>query len=572
MVWALLRTRIGLVAISLVMSFVNRAAQLAMPFCMQFLLDGVLTGRHPEWLTRILIVIAGAAALQAVSIYQLRRFLTRGAHELVAELRQQLQEHIGRLPLAYYDATTTGTLATRVLRDPDSVRHLLGQGVIDFVGALVTAILAVAVLFHLNARLTVIVIAFLAAFILLLCRSARALGPTFNEQLQAYGRLSGRLSESLSGIRVVKAYAAEANERRVFAEGAGRVFLASLRTVTQQARLDIGVTVLLGTVTVLVLGMGAHAVLDGTMTLGRLVTYAMFLNLLGGPVMQAVAFAVQLSEATSGLERSAEILAEIPEDRRRRCRIVLPRLRGDVQFEHVWFSYERGQRVLEDMDFTAYAGTMTALVGPSGVGKSTIVSLIAGFYAATSGVVRVDGADLSTVQLESYRRQLGLVLQDPFLFDGTIRANVAFARPDATDREIREACRLAHVAEFSEQFEDGYDTVVGERGMRLSGGQRQRVSIARAILANPRILVLDEPTANLDAISDVLIQDALRHLVRSRTTFVISHRLSTIRAADQILVLEAGRIVQRGTHDALVATPGHYHLLHRQQFVDFRSA
>jgi subfamily B ATP-binding cassette protein MsbA len=563
--WQLVRPRRGLIAAGFVAVLVHRLSQLVMPFTMRYLFDGVLGGPHADWLLPIVAVVSAATLAQAGSAYLLNALVARQACEIVADLRLRVQAHVARLPLAFHDAAGTGALVSRIVHDVDAVRNLLNGGLIDFAGSILTAVISLLVLLYLNMPITLVVIALLTAFSYQLWRSLQRLRPAYALQGQQLARVSGRLTESLGGVRVVKAYGAEEAEARTFAAGVHRLLDTTCGMLREHSWMTVSSALLFGAATVAVVYIGAHAVAAGTMTLGSLVAYTMFLGLLGAPVNQAIAVGSQLSEAAAALERSYELLREPREDTEPPRQHRAPRLDGEVRFDHVSFAYEPGRPVLHDLSFVAAPGSVTGLVGPSGAGKSTIVSLMAAFYTQTAGVVRVDGLDLRTLQLDGYRRQLGLVLQETFLFDGTIRANVAFAKPGASDAEIHDACRLAHVCEFAEQLELGYDTLVGERGTKLSGGQRQRIAIARAILVNPRILLLDEPTSSLDATSERLVRDALVHLMRGRTTFVISHRRSTLQIADQLLVLDRGRLVEQGTHDVLSRRHGRYAELYAQR-------
>jgi ABC-type multidrug transport system fused ATPase/permease subunit len=506
-----------------------------------------------------------ATAVQGVTSFALTQLLSKAAQRLIAELRQKVQAHIGRLPVAYYDANKSGAMVSRIMTDVEGVRNLLGTGLVELLGGLLTAVFALGLLLRISPVLTGLALAFVLVFGLVLRKAFRTVRPIFRARGKITADVTGRLIESLGGVRVVKGYHAEAREEAVFARGVRRLLDNVLQSMTVIAGMSLSATLFMGAVGAVVMYVGAREILAGTLTLGGFVTFTALLAFLVAPVFQVVGIGTQLSEALAGLERTHEVLRERLEDADPRRTVAIPTLGGEVVFDRVRFAYDAGKEVLDDVSFLAAPGTVTALVGPSGAGKSTMIGLVAAFHAPTDGVVLVDGVDLSTVQLGSYRTQLGVVLQETFLFDGTIRENVAFARPDASDAEILAACRVARVDEFAERFEQQYDTLVGERGVKLSGGQRQRVSIARAILADPRILILDEATSSLDSESEALIQAGLAYLMRGRTTFVIAHRLSTIRRADQILVIEAGRIVERGTHEALLAARGRYFELYTRQ-------
>jgi subfamily B ATP-binding cassette protein MsbA len=451
------------------------------------------------------------------------------------------------------------------MSDVEGVRNLIGTGLVDFAGGLMTALIALVVLLRISPVMTGITALFVVLFSYALKHAFTSIRPIFRERGKINAEVTGRLTESLGGVRVVKGYHAEEREAGVFAAGVKRLLDNVLKSLTAMSLMSLSATVLMGLVGGVVMYVGARQIFAGALTLGEFVTFTAFLAFLVAPVFQVVGIGTQLTEAFAGLDRTREVLAERPEDRDPRRTVPLPPIRGEVEFHNVGFAYEAGKPVLFEVNLRAEPGTVTALVGPSGSGKSTIISLIAAFHTPNQGTITVDGVDLSTVRLDSYRTQLGVVLQDTFLFDGAIEENVAFARPDATKEQILEACRIARVDEFAERFEKKYETVVGERGVKLSGGQRQRVSIARAILADPRILILDEATSSLDSESEALIQEGLKYLMEGRTTFVIAHRLSTIRRADQILVVEDGRIAERGTHDSLYELHGRYWDLYTRQ-------
>ena len=563
--WALIAPRRGLLALGLGLMAVNRVSGLVLPASTKFLIDDVVGKRRIDLLGPLITAVVAATLVQGATSFALTQLLSKAAQRLIAQMRCRVQAHVGRLPVAYFDANKTGTLVSRIMNDVEGVRNLIGTGLVEFVGGLLTAALALAVMFRLSPGMTIVTFSSLALFGAVLSRGFSTLRPSFRERGRIHADVTGRLNESLGGVRVVKGYHAEGREERVFAEGVGRILANILKTLTTTSVLSLSAAVLLGVVGAGIMFVGARAILAGELTVGGFFTYTVFLGFLVAPMFQIVSIGTQLTEALAGLERTREILREQPEDQDPRRTATLPALRGDVVFDDITFAYDSGKAVLEHVSFRAEPGTVTALVGPSGAGKSTMIGLLAAFHVPTAGRVLLDGVDLSTVRLDSYRTRLGVVLQETFLFDGTIRENVAFSRPEAGEEEVLAACRIARVDEFAEGFEKGYETVVGERGVKLSGGQKQRVSIARAILADPAILILDEATSSLDSESEALIQEGLSYLMRGRTTFVIAHRLSTIRRADQILVVERGQIVERGTHASLYASGGRYFEMYTKQ-------
>jgi ABC-type multidrug transport system fused ATPase/permease subunit len=561
----LVRPRRGLLLLGLGLMLINRAAGLVLPASTKYLIDNVIGARQRELLTPLVLAVLGATIIQGVTSFTLTQLLSKEAQRLIAQLRRKVQEHVGRLPVGYYDSNKAGVLVSRIMTDVEGVRNLVGTGLVEFVGGIFTAILALVFLLNISAGLTGVALLFMATAAFLLQIAFRRIRPIFRERGKINADVSGRLTESLAGVRVVKGYHAEAEEATVFSAGVQRLLDNVLKSLTAISLMGLSATLLMGIVGGTVMYLGARQIMSGALTLGEFVTFTAFLAFLVAPMFQVVGIGTQLTEALAGLDRTQEVLAERPEDEDPRRSFAIGPLTGHVTFERVDFSYEPGKPVLHGVSFDAKPGTVTALVGPSGSGKSTIISLVAAFHEPAAGVVQVDGVDLSTVRLDSYRTQLGVVLQDTFLFDGTIRENVSFARARATEEEILTACRIARVEEFAERFEKKYDTIVGERGVKLSGGQRQRVSIARAILADPRILILDEATSSLDSESEAAIQEGLAYLMRGRTTFVIAHRLSTIRRAEQILVIEDGRIVERGPHEQLYDLRGRYYDLYTRQ-------
>jgi subfamily B ATP-binding cassette protein MsbA len=561
----LIRPRRNQLLFGLLLIAISKSAGLVLPASTKYLVDDILAKHRTEMLGPLVLAVVAATTVQAITAFWLTQLLSKSAQKLIAELRCKVQAHVGRLPVTYFDANKSGQIVSRIMNDVEGVRNLVGTGLVEFVGGLLTAVLAFFMLLRISPMLTGMALAVVLAFGVVLQRAFKTLRPIFRERGKITAEVTGRLTESLGGIRVIKGYHAEEREEKVFASGAARILENILQSLTGVSLLSLSATVLLGVVGALVMYVGGRQILNGTLTLGGFVTFTAFLGFLVAPVFQIVGIGTQLTEALAGLERTREILNESAEDADPDRSSDMRPVDGDVEFQDVRFSYEESKEVLHGISFRAPAGTVTALVGSSGSGKSTTIGLISAFHKPSSGRVLVDGVDLSTVRLGSYRTQLGVVLQETFLFDGTIRENVAFAKPGAEEAAIMEACRIARVDEFAERFPEGYDTVVGERGVKLSGGQKQRVSIARAILANPRILILDEATSSLDSETEALIQEGLAYLMRGRTTFVIAHRLSTIRRADQILVMEDGLLVEHGTHRELYEARGRYYDLYTRQ-------
>jgi subfamily B ATP-binding cassette protein MsbA len=529
-------------------------------------MDNVVLQNQWYLLPRLALAAGAATLVESVTSFSLSQVLGVAAQRAITEMRKDVEAHVMRLPIRYFDSTKTGVLISRIMTDAEGIRNLVGTGLVQLTGSILTAILALVVLLYLNWRLTAVTIVVLGTFGGGMAMAFRRLRPLFRERGQINAEVTGRLAESLSGVRIVKAYTAEKREELVFARGAHRLFRNVARSLTGVSGVSAFSTLVLGAIGISMMLIGGNAIRAGQMTIGDFVMYLTFTALITVPVVQLANIGTQLTEAFAGLDRIREIRQMATEDEEDASRAPLPRLRGDVSFENVSFEYNPGVPVLKNVSFEALAGSTTAVVGSSGSGKSTRFSLVMAFNRPMSGRVMVDGHDLATIKLRDFREHLGVVLQDNFLFDGTIAENIAFARPHATREEIIAVSRIAHCDEFIQGFENGYDTVVGERGVRLSGGQRQRVAIARAILADPRLLILDEATSSLDSESEAMIQDGLRSLRQGRTTFVIAHRLSTIQSADQILVLEHGEIVERGTHHELLALNGRYRQLYDKQY------
>ncbi|MFO1011212.1 MAG: ABC transporter ATP-binding protein [Planctomycetota bacterium] len=556
----------GRLALGLVLLLVNRAAGMVLPWTTKLLVDDVVVNKKGELLPTIALLGVGATLVQAVTTFVLAQLLGVAAQGAINDMRKRVQAHVLRLPVRYFDDHQTGVILSRIKSDADGLRNLVGNGLVQLVGSVLTAAVALGVLFWLNARLTAAILVVLAAFGACMVWAFRTLRPLFRKRGEIEAEVTGRLNQTLGGVRVVKAYTAEPAEERVFAEGSDRFFAnvrQSIRGVSMTTAASIAITGVIGCI---LTWIGGRDVLEGSMTIGELVMYLVFVALVALPIVGIAEIGTQITEAFAGLDRIREVLDTRREDDGDEARAPCKELSGAIELQDVSFEYVEGKPVLQGVSLVAPAGTTTALVGASGGGKSTLVGLVMAFHRPKSGRVLVDGRDLATLRLADYRAHLGVVMQDNFLFDGTIADNVAFARPSATRAEVEEACRLAYCDEFVKGFEKGYDTIVGERGIKLSGGQRQRVAIARALVANPRILILDEATSSLDSESEFAIQKGLAALRAGRTTFVIAHRLSTIRSADQILVVEQGRIVERGTHAELMRLGGRYRELHDRQY------
>ena len=559
-------TRRKRIALGALLMIVNRMAGLVLPGSSKFLIDRVIGEGNAQLLMPLAAAVGAATLVQAGTSFALSQVLGVMAQRAITDMRKALQAHVSRLPVSYFDSTKTGVLISRIMTDAEGIRNLVGTGLVRLTGGLVTAAIALVVLFALNWKLTLTILLILSVFGGGMAFAFNRLRPIFRDRGKINAEVTGRLAESLGGARVVKAYVAERSEALVFARGAHRLFRRVAKAVTGVSAIGAFATVIMGIISVLMIVVGGRAILAGTMTLGDFVMYIFFTGLVAMPLISIAEIGTQITEAFAGLDRIREIRMMATEADADVEREELGAVSGEITFDDVSFEYNPGVLVLKNVSFTAPAGSTTALVGSSGSGKSTLISLVMAFNHPLSGKVELDGRDLESIRLRDYRGLLGVVLQENFLFDGTIAENIAFSQPHASIDEIREAARVAHANEFIEEFEDGYDTVVGERGVKLSGGQRQRIAIARAILADPRILILDEATSSLDSESEAKIQDGLRTLRQGRTTFVIAHRLSTIRSADQILVLEGGEIVERGTHNELLARRGRYRQLYDKQY------
>jgi subfamily B ATP-binding cassette protein MsbA len=553
-------------AVGFVLMGIGRIAGLVLPASSKYLIDEVVAKGRGELLVPLAAAAGLATVVQASTSFALSQLLGVTAQRAITDMRRELHRHILRLPISYFDSVKSGELISRIMADAEGIRNLVGTGLVQLVGGILTASVALAVLFYLNWQLTALTLVVLSLFGGVMAFAFVKLRPLFRKRGELNAATTGRLGEALGGIRIVKAYTAEKREERIFTGNVHELFRNVAKSVTAISGISSFSTLIMGAVGVLMIVVGGQSILSGRMTLGDFVMYIFFTGLVAAPLVQISSIATQLSEAFAGLDRIREIRRLATEDEQDRAREPMASLRGEVRFENVGFSYREGIPVLKDVSFVAPAGTTTALVGSSGSGKSTLISLVLTFNRPKTGRILVDGRDLATVRLRDYREHVGVVLQDNFLFDGTVRENISYSRPDATFEEIQEVSRIAHCDEFVEAFPESYDTVVGERGVKVSGGQRQRIAIARAILANPRILVLDEATSSLDSESEAMIQDGLRSLRSGRTTFVIAHRLSTITSADQILVIERGEIVERGRHEELLARDGRYRELYDRQY------
>ncbi|HVF30734.1 MAG TPA: ABC transporter ATP-binding protein [Pyrinomonadaceae bacterium] len=553
-------------ALGSVLLLVSRLAGMVLPASTKYIGDEVFTNRNYGLIKWIALAIGISTLVQGVTSFALSQILGVAAQLAITNMRMRVQRHIERLPISYFDSTQSGQLISRIMNDAEGIRNLVGTGLGQILGSVVTAVIAVGVLFYLNWQLTFATIIVLLIFGGALLYAFKVLRPIFRERGEITAEVTGRLGESLGGIRIVKAYTAEKREELSFTRGAHRLFRNIAKSITGVSAISSFSSVVIGAVAVVMIVIGGNAVQAGTMTLGDFLMYISFTFLLAMPVIELTSIGTQITEALAGLDRIREILGMGTEDEEDKSRDPIPQIAGTIEFADVEFEYDKDVPVLKGVSFTADAGTTTALVGSSGSGKSTILSLVLNFIQPTSGVIKIDGHDLQSVRLRDYRKHLGVVLQDNFLFDGTILDNIRFSNPEANLAEIKAVCKVANADEFIEKFPDGYDTVVGERGVKLSGGQRQRIAIARALLANPRILILDEATSSLDSESEALIQEGLNRLRQGRTTFVIAHRLSTIRSADQILVVESGEIVERGTHEQLIGLTGRYKQLYDKQY------
>ncbi len=557
--------RRGIVMIGLGLIIISRLASLILPLETKRLFDEVIPSGSKKRLWELLAYVGGAIVVQAITSFSLTRLLSVEAQRLISKLRAQVQRHILSLPIGYFDNHKAGELVSRIMTDVEGVRNLVGTGLVQLIGGTLTAVLSLVLLIRINLYMTLYVLVPVAVFALVALKAFGYIRPIFRKRGQLNAEVTGRLTETLNGVRVIKGFDAEAQENHTFAEGVERLFLNVKESLTATALITSSATFLLGMASTGIMGIGGYLMMNNELTNGEFISFTLLLGFMIAPIVQMSNIGSQLTEAFAGLDRTEEIMNMLPEDNAEERQIQLSSIEGNVVFDHVSFAYEEGKKVLHDLSFEAEKGTVTALVGTSGSGKSTIAGLAASFLTPSSGRVTIDGQDLSLVNLSSYRSHLGVVLQDDFLFQGSIRENILFPRPDSGEAALQAAVEAAYVNEFTDRFEEGLDTVIGERGVKLSGGQRQRIAIARAILADPKIIILDEATSNLDTESEALIQKSLSRLMKGRTTFVIAHRLSTIRQADRILVIEGGKIEESGTHDTLIAKQGRYFELYTYQ-------
>lgn len=557
--------RRGILLVGLVLIVISRLAGLVLPGASKYLMDDVIAKGNMEMLKLVLLAVAGSVLIQAVTSYALTQILSVEAQRLISVLRSQVQKQVLRLPIRFFDNNKSGALVSRIMNDVEGVRNLVGTGLVQLFGGVLTSVICLVLLIRISPMMTLYVLVPVLIFGLISLKAFSKIRPIFRERGKITADVTGRLTETLNGVRVIKGFNAENQEIKSFELGVERLFLNVKASLMSTSLITSSATFLLGLASTGIMGIGGYMIIKGDLTFGEFLAFTLYLGFMIAPIVQMSNIGSQLTEAFAGLDRTEELMNMTPEDDGSVRTLKIDAIRGDIEFNDVSFAYEEGKEVVRNITFSAPSGTVTALVGTSGSGKTTIAGLAASFMNPQSGAITVDGVDLARVSLDNYRSQLGVVLQDDFLFEGTIRENILFPRPDATAEHLLAAVKAAHVNEFTDRFEHGLDTVIGERGVKLSGGQRQRIAIARAVLANPRILILDEATSNLDTESESYIQESLRSLMKGRTTFVIAHRLSTIRQADQILVVENGNIVERGRHDELIAKKGRYFELYTYQ-------
>ncbi len=553
------------VFIGLILIVISRLANLVLPYASKILIDDIIPKGDMNELKTLLVIVVSAVVVQAITSFSLTRILSVEAQHLIAQLRAKVQRHIIQLPIRFFDNTKTGELVSRIMTDVEGVRNLVGTGLVQLVGGILTSIISLVLLISISPMMTLYVLVPVAIFGFISLKAFGYIRPLFRERGKINAEVTGRLTETLGGVRVIKGFNAEAQEIKTFEDGVERLFENVKKSLTSTSLVTSSATFLLGLASTGIMGIGGYMIMEGNLTFGEFLSFTLYLGFMIAPIVQMSNIGSQLTEAFAGLDRTEEIMNMPLEDDGSERNTRLNGIHGDVKFDQVSFAYEEGKNVVKEVSFSAPAGSVTALVGTSGSGKTTIAGLAASFLTPGHGTVTIDGLDLSQVTLQSFRSQLGVVLQDDFLFEGTIRENILFPRPQATEELLLAAVNAAHVNEFTDRFDEGLDTLIGERGVKLSGGQRQRIAIARAILADPKILILDEATSNLDTESETFIQASLKELMKGRTTFVIAHRLSTIRQADQILVVENGQIVESGKHDELIAKEGRYYQLYTYQ-------
>ena len=561
----LIKPRIKLVLLGLLLIVINRITGLILPASSKYLIDKVIGEESIDMLKWFLIVVSAALLIQSLTSFLLTLLLSVEAQHLISKLRVQVQKHILKLPVSFFDNNKSGSLVSRIMTDVEGVRNIVGTGLVQLFGGVLTAILSMVLMVDISPKLTLFVLLPIAVFGVISLKAFALIRPIFRKRGEINAEVTGRLTESLNGIRVIKGFNSESQEISSFEKGVDKLYRNIRKSLTTTSLVTSSSTFLLGLATVGIMGIGAYMIVDDELTTGEFISFIMFLGFMIAPIVQMSNIGTQMTEAFAGLDRTEEIMNTPTEADDIPGTITLNKLEGLIEFQGVSFSYELSKEVLHDINLRAVPGSVTALVGSSGSGKTTIAGLAASFLRPSSGQVKIDGVDLSNIEIDSYRSKLGVVLQDDFLFEGTIRENVLYPRPEASEEELLHAVTAANVHEFTDRFENGLDTVIGERGVKLSGGQRQRIAIARAVLANPRILILDEATSNLDTESEALIQESLSRLMKGRTTIVIAHRLSTIRQADQIIVLEGGRIVEQGKHDDLISKQGRYYQLYNFQ-------
>ncbi|WP_109097549.1 ABC transporter ATP-binding protein [Aquimarina sp. AU58] len=557
--------RKNLVFIGLLLIVLSRLASLVLPMASKYLMDDVIAKKDYEMLKMLLIGVSLAILVQAVTSFLLTRILSVQAQFLISELRAQVQKKVLSLPISFFDNTKSGALVSRIMSDVEGVRNLIGTGLVQLVGGTITAIISLVLLIRISPSMTLFVLVPVSVFGIVALKAFKYIRPIFRKRGVINAEVKGRLTETLAGVRVIKGFNAEAQENKTFEEGVDRLFQNVKKSLTATALMTSSSTFLLGIASTGIMGIGGYKIMIDELTIGDFLSFTLLLGFMIAPIVQMSNIGSQLTEALAGLDRTEELMNMTPEEEIEDRNITLEHITGDIIFDNVSFSYEEGKEVLHNISFKAPSGSVTALVGSSGSGKSTIAGLAATFLNPKSGTITIDDNDISKVKLHSYRRNLGVVLQDEFLFEGSIRENILFPNPGATEAQLQQAVKASYVNEFTDRFDDGLDTLIGERGVKLSGGQRQRIAIARAILANPKIIILDEATSNLDTESEALIQKSLGELMKGRTTFVIAHRLSTIKKADQILVIESGNIAEHGNHDELIAAKGRYFDLYTYQ-------